>query len=418
MARLTADPAELASVDLTGPEISADPFEYFARLRVEAPVFWNTRHRAWLVARYSDVVNAMRDDAFGSDRVGPYFDRVKVADRQRLDRLVGILSRWLVFLSPPDHTRLRGLVHKSFTPRRVNALKGRAEEIAEDLAADVARRLKAGETVDLMAAYCMPLPAQMIAGIFGVPVEDGVKLKAWAEELGLFINGALGDPDRDERVAAAMAEFEAYLLALIEHYRKEPADNILSGLVEANDRDGTLSELELLATCTLILDAGYKTIQNAMNNSLLVLMDNPDSWDRLKREPELTGSAVEECLRYYGPGNVIVRRAVRDVTLGDHAISIGDRVYLLPAAANRDSEAFENAEEFMIDRVHNPHLTFGQGIHFCLGASLARMELSVGLAAFLRLVDRPVLAESPSELPWHSLLILHGTEALPVRAAE
>ena len=417
MARLTADPAELASVDLTGPEISADPFEYFARLREEAPVLWNTRHRAWLIARYSDVVDAMRNDAFGSDRVGPYFDRVRVADRERLDRLVGILSRWLVFLSPPDHTRLRRLVHKSFTPRRVNALTGRAEEIAADLAADVARRLKAGETVDLMAAYCMPLPGQMIAGIFGVPVQDGIRLKAWAEELGLFINGALGDPNRDERVAAAMVEFEGYLLGLVEHYRREPADNILSGLVEANDRAGTLSELELLATCTLILDAGYKTIQNAMSNALLVLMQNPDSWDRLKREPELTRAAVEECLRYFGPGNVIVRRAVRDITLRDHAISAGDRVYLLPAAANRDSEAFQNAEKFMIDRVDNPHLTFGQGIHFCLGASLARMELSVGLATFLRLVERPVLAEAPGRLPWHSLLILHGTEALPVGAA-
>lgn len=417
MAHLTADPAELASVDLTGPEISEDPFEYFARLRDDAPVLWNARHKAWLVARYSDVAAALQNDAFGSDRVGPYFDRVKIADRERLEGLISILGRWLVFLSPPDHTRLRGLVHKSFTPRRVNALRGRAEEIATGLAADVSQRLESGETVDLMAAYCMPLPAQMIAGIFGVPVEDGVKLKAWAEELGLFINGAPGGVDRDERVAAAMTEFEQYLLVLIEHYRKEPADNILSGLVEANDRDGELSETELLATCTLILDAGYKTIQNAMNNALLVLMQNPDSWDRLKREPGLIGSSVEECLRYFGPGNVIVRRAARDVTLEDRAISAGDRVYLLTGAANRDSRAFENAEEFRIDRIDNPHLTFGQGIHFCLGASLARMELSAGLSAFLRLVERPVVAEASGGLSWQSLLILHGIEALPVRAA-
>jgi cytochrome P450 len=417
MASLTAELGELASVDLTGPEMSADPFAYFARLREEAPVLWNTRHKAWLVAGYPGVVAALRDDAFGSDRIGPYFDRVTGPDRERLERLVSILSRWLVFLSPPDHTRLRGLVHKSFTPRRVKVLRGRAEEIAAELAADVVRRLEAGETVDLMAAYCVPLPAQMIAGIFGVPAEDGSRLKAWAEELGLFINGALGDPGRNERAAAAMLEFERYLLALVEHYRTEPADNILSGLVEANDRDGTLSEVELLATCTLILDAGYKTIQLAMNNALLVLMRNPGSWDRLKREPELMGPAVEECLRYFGPGNVIVRRAVRDVTFEGQAISAGDRVYLLPAAANRDSEAFDGAEEFRIDRAGNPHLTFGHGIHFCLGASLARLELAAGLSEFIRLVERPEVAGDSESLPWLRLLIPHGTQALPVRRA-
>lgn len=408
--------AELAEVSLVSEDMSQQPFDYFAQLVENAPVLWSTRQKAWFVSRYDDVSHALRNDSFGSDRVGPYLaSRIPEADRERFDRMFAILARWLVFLSPPDHTRLRGLVHKSFTPRRVKTLQAKAQEIATDLAAAVNAKLRAGETVDLMADYCMPLPGQMIAGMFGVPVEDGARLKHWAEELGLFVNGALRDPDRNERVAQAMSEFEVYLLELIEKYRREPADNILSGLVEANDQDGTLTELELLATCTLILDAGYKTIQTAMTNAIYLLMDSPEDWDRLAAEPALAMTAVEEFMRFMGPGNVIVRRADEDMEIGGEKISAGDRVYLLTGAANRDPRQFERPDELVLDRRDNQHLMFGQGIHFCLGASLARMELVAGLRTFVSTVERPELAVDPAELPWHRTLILHGMSALPVR---
>lgn len=287
------------------------------------------------------------------------------------------------------------------------------------LATSLRDRLNAGETVDLMAEYAMPLPGQMIAGMFGVPIEDGARLKKWAEELGLFINGFrvgnLDRADRDERVANAMHEFEEYLLGLIEGYRREPADNILSGLVEANDNDGTLTEVELLATCTLILDAGYKTIQNAMTNALYILMQSPDDWDRLASDSAVAMTAVEECLRFLGPGNVIVRRAVKDIEIGGEHIEAGSRIYLLTGAANRDPNQFEEPDQFRIDRRDNQHLMFGRGIHSCLGSSLARMELVAGLTTFVREIDRPELAVDPAELPWHRVLILHGTDSLPVR---
>lgn len=410
-----AGPA-LAQVSLVTPEMSADPFAYFAELVERAPVLWNARQRAWFVSGYDDVSAALRDESFGSDRVGPYLEsRVPAGDKERFTHLFEILGRWMVFLAPPDHTRLRGLVHRSFTPRRVKALKGRAADIAAELADSVAARLAAGETVDLMADYCVPLPGQMIAEMFGVPVKDGVRLKGWAEELGLFVNGSLNDGQRNERVSAAMAEFEGYLLGLIARYREQPADNILSGLVEANDADDTLSELELIATCTLILDAGYKTIQNAMANAILVLMQSPGDWERLATDPTVGVAAVEECLRFLGPGNVIVRRASRDIELRGERIAAGSRVYLLTGAANRDPAKFEDPQTFRIDRRDNQHLMFGQGIHFCLGASLARMELAAGLTTLVQRVPRFELAIDNVDLPWHRVLILHGIEALPVR---
>ncbi|KWX57353.1 cytochrome P450 [Mycobacterium sp. NAZ190054] len=409
---------ELDQVNLVAPELAANPFPYFELLVEHAPVLWNRRMKAWLLSRYDDVSAALRDQTFGSDRIGPYLaTRVSPGDRERFERMFDILGRWMVFLSPPDHTRLRGLVHKSFTPRRVRALQGKAESLAQGLADDVKRRLDAGQTVDLMADFCVPLPGQMIAEMFGVPVEDGVRLKAWAEELGLFINGSLADPERNERVAVAMAEFERYLLDLVALYRREPADNILSGLVEANDDDGTLSEIELIATCMLILDAGYKTIQNAMANAIYQLRSAPDDWARMGSDPAVAVPAVEECLRFLGPGNVIVRRAAADIALGDQVIEQGSRVYLLTGAANRDPRRFEDAQRFRIDRRENPHLMFGQGIHFCLGASLARMELVAGLTTLTRTIERPELAVPEGDLSWHRMLILHGLDRLPVRKA-
>lgn len=410
---------DLDQVSLVASDLAANPFPYFEALVEQAPVLWNKRMKAWLVSRHDDVSTALRDQTFGSDRVGPYLStRVPAPDRARFEPMFDILGRWMVFLSPPDHTRLRGLVHKSFTPRRVRTLRGKAEALAQGLADEVGRRLADGATVDLMADFCVPLPGQMIAEMFGVPVADGVRLKGWAEELGLFINGSLGDPERNDRVAAAMAEFEAYLLDLVALYRREPADNILSGLVEANDTDGTLTEIELIATCMLILDAGYKTIQNAMANAIYLLLSSSSDWRRMGSDPEIAAGAVEECLRYLGPGNIIVRRATADTTLGGELIEAGSRVYLLTGAANRDPRRFEDPRSFRIDRRENPHLMFGQGIHFCLGASLARMEMVAGLTTLTRTVGRPALAVPEDELRWHRVLILHGLDALPVRKVE
>ncbi len=414
-----AQGADLAQVSLVSAEMCADPFDYFAALVDRAPVLWNQRHRAWLVSRYQDVVSAFRNDGIDADRIGPYMtSRVAPEDRRRFQHMFDILSRWLVFRSPPDHTRLRRLVHKSFTPRRVAMLRDKTRDVAARLAFDLRRRLVDEHgTVDLLADYCVPLPGLVIAEMFGVPPWDGPRLKHWAEELGLIINASLRDPDRNERVASALAEFEEYLRELIRGYRQSPADNVLSALVKVSDEEGALDELEIIATSMLILDAGYKTVQNAMANAMHTLMAHPEAYERAAADHELVPVAVEECLRYSGPGNVIVRRAGADLDFGGQQISRGSRIYLLTGAANRDPSCFDAPHEFRVDRQENPHVTFGQGIHYCLGAPLARMEMTAGIGTLLTSLPRLELAVESAQLEWHSSLILHGVNCLPVRVA-
>lgn len=214
--------AALARLDLLSDELRADPFPLFAELLESAPVLWSERHRAWLISRYDDVTAALKHEAFGSDRIAPYLEsRVAPQDRERFKRMFDLLGSMLLFHSAPIHTRLRGLVQKSFTPWRVQALQDEAERIAAELSGKMSRRLAEGaEHVDLFSEFCAPLPGQVIAGMFGVPIEDGQRLKAWAEELGLFMNGALGNPERNERVANAMTEFEVYLRGHIDAYRR------------------------------------------------------------------------------------------------------------------------------------------------------------------------------------------------------
>jgi cytochrome P450 len=408
--------SDLEHVDLTSAENLADPFGYFADLVEHAPVIYNRCHHAWLVSGFDLVESCLRNPAIGSDRITPYVSSNDRANQARLERMFETLSRWMVFVEPPDHTRLRMLVQRPFTPKRVAMLEERATEIASDLADRVAWALKRDGEVDLVSQFCVPYPGKMIAEFLGVPVDDGDKLRGWAEVLGLFINGVRGNAERDERVAAAMLELEDYLRRHIGAYRSSPQDNIFSGLV-ASEGEQSLSDTELIATCTLLLDAGYKTVQNALANALLTIMEHPPAWSRLAADAALMPAAVEEFLRYMGPGNLIIRRASADVELDGHSIRAGERIYLVPAAANRDPRRFDRPHELILDRTPNQHIAFGHGIHYCLGAALARMEMRVGLAALVAQLPEIELAAEPATLSWHRALILHGVERLPARPA-
>jgi cytochrome P450 len=406
----------LEDADLASDENVADPFAFFADLVEQAPVVFNRTHRAWLISGFDQVESALHNPSIGSDRITPYVSTTDGGEGGPLSRMFEILSRWIVFLEPPDHTRLRALVQRSFTPRRVAALENRARDIASELADRIADLLERDGEVDLVAEFCVPFPGKMIAEMLGVPVEDGDMLREWAEVLGLFINGSRKNAERDGRVAQAMGELEKYLRGHIEAYRACPQDNIFSGLV-ADEDEQALTDIDLIATCMLLLDAGYKTVQNGLANSLMTLMAHPAVWTRLVDEPDILPLVVEECLRFMGPGNLIIRRASKDVDIDGHTIRAGERVYLVPAAANRDPAKFDHSQLFVGDRSPNRHITFGHGIHYCLGAALARMELKVGIGALIARLPRLELAVDSSTLQWHRVLILHGVEQLPVRIA-
>jgi len=412
--------SSLAQEDLISDDKRANPHPFFEALLEHAPVIYNTRHKAWIISGYDQISRALKGDQFGTDRIGPYLEsRIAPQDRDRFRRMFDLLGSMLLFRAAPVHTRLRGVVQKSFTPWRIEALREDTLRIAYELAGAIRQRLDAGETtVDLLEDFCIPLPGQVIAKMFGVPVEDGVRLKGWAEELGLFINGALGNPERNERVAVAMAEFEEYLRAQIARYREEGADNILSGLVAAADEGGKLDEDELIATCMLILDAGYKTVQYALANALLVLLGSPADWEALAEMEEVSQEAVEECLRFAAPGHYMIRRADADMDFDGHRIPAGARVYLATGAANRDSARFPDPQRFDIRRKIAPHMSFGGGAHFCLGAPLARMEIKSALTALLRTVPRLELAVPFESLQFQRVLILRAVDRLPVRVAK
>jgi len=407
---------QLAVTSLVTREMSADPFGFYADLLESAPVLWSERHRAWLISRYDDVAAAFRHEQMGVDRVAPYLNgQLDDAGRERFRGVFEILGKWLVFLDAPDHTRLRGLMFKAFTPRAVRQLQDKVQEVAAEQAEIVRRRLEAGEVVDLVKDFCEPIPPAIFSEMFGYSRDDDEALKLWTDELGMFINGAPAEPGRDERVKEAVEAMDAYFRVLIEQQRKEPQDNILSGLVQANEEGDVLSDLELIATCITLIDAGYKTVQNAMSGALFALLRAEVAWDRWAADPAIATSATEECLRLFGPGKTTVRRAKGDIEFGGVTINDGSRVYLMLAAANRDPRRFERPNEFLLDRTDNQHLSFGHGMHFCLGSVLARLELTTSLTELISRVPKPELAVLEEDLQWHRVVLLNGLESLPVR---
>jgi cytochrome P450 len=215
-----------------------------------------------------------------------------------------------------------------------------------------------------------------------------------------------------------MTDFEAYLRGHIDAYRQNPADNILSGLVAAADDGGKLDYDELIATCMLLLDAGYKTVQYSLVNGLLALLQSPSDWERFASDPGVAQSGVEECIRFAPAGNFIIRRADRDIEFAGQNIKSGSRIFIATGAANRDPDRFEEPNRFVIDRKRNAHVTFGGGIHFCLGAPLARMEMKAALTTFMRIMPRLELAAPLSSLEWQRVLLLRGLDYLPARLAD
>ncbi|HEV2981636.1 MAG TPA: cytochrome P450 [Solirubrobacteraceae bacterium] len=375
-------------------------------MREQDPVHWSERHRAWVLTRYDDVSAAFRDLRLSSDRASP-MARADKAELVGRDPVVSVLARWMVFRDPPDHTRMRRALRPSFTPPAIEALRPTVERVVDQLIDGLAKEL------DFLADFAVPLPAIVIAELLGIPPEDHARFRAWSQDLATLVF-ASGLRDRHRRGREALIALAGYLGEQLERRRAQPADDLL-GTLAAMHTAAELTSEEATANAVLLLFAGHETTTGLLANGLAVLLAHPDELERLRTDPSLIASAVEELLRFEGPSKLMVRWASEELDLRGRRIAPGDLVFLVQAAANRDPEQFEEPHRLDLARDPNSHLGFGYGLHYCLGAPLARLETSIALS---RLLDRRSRIELMSDQPrWRPNLMGRAVESLQVRLA-
>ncbi|WNG17766.1 cytochrome P450 [Cystobacter fuscus] len=393
--------------DLWAPRTRANPLPLYARMREEAPVVRlydpHLRTPVWVVTRYKDAVELVRDSRFTKDMRKL---SAEARDRQARSDAMEAINQHMLMADPPDHTRLRTLVSKAFTPRRVEELRSRVTAITNELLDDV----RAQGSVDLLDAFAFPLPITVIAELLGVPVEDREQFREWTN---IVINPPING-DFAPMQKAGM-EFIQYFQKLLERRRAEPRDDLLTALMSVEEQGDRLSPLELISMLFLLLVAGHETTVNLIGNGVWALLQHPEQLARLRANPALIEPAVEEMLRYRGPVETTTQRwALQDTEFHGHVIPAGEPILASLMSADHDPEQFRDPERFDIGREPNRHIAFGFGIHFCLGAPLARLEATVAINLLLERMPRLRLAVDPAELRWREGILVHGLQRLPV----
>lgn len=405
--------------DPLSPEFRANPYPYYDVMRAGAPIFYLSEWNMWFCTRHADCTALLRDNRLGHE-ITRYKSRddlgfTPIEDLPETHQArIRMQSNWMLFRDPPDHTRLRGLVHKAFTPRMVQNLRGHIERITAQLLDEVAERGR----FDMIADFAVPLPVTVIAEMLGVPVADRDVFKGWSDDLAQTLDLVEGTPELWERAAEANAQFDPYLRDLIALRRGEPQDDLISALVQAEESGDTLTEDEMVATCILLLIAGHETTSNLIGNGMLALLRNPDQMAALRADPALVNNAVEELLRYDSPVQLTSRWVLEDMEHAGNRFKVGQQVAVVFAAANHDPDVFAAADRLDITRANaNKHLAFGNGAHFCLGAPLARLEGQIAFNALLERFPRIRLADDVAVSHRRSY-VLRGVEALPVQVGD
>ena len=394
------------------PAVLADPFPLYRRMQDEDPVHWSPRLKGWVLTRYDDVKRVCLDtESWSSDRLRPFFASLPGAEAGRMSELIRILTLWMVFRDPPEHTRLRRLAGRVFNVRSIHALRPNVEAIT----AWLLERIGTREAFDFIGDFAGPLPALVIMDMLGVPREELARVKRLSDEMALFIGSARETAGKYDRAEAATHEMAAFFRALIAERRAGPRADLLSELAHLDDGGDRLSDDELIATCVLLLFAGHETTTHHLANGLAALLRFPDELERLRANPGLAAAAVEELLRYDGPIGAQVRIVQRQLQLHGRTLKPGERVFLLLNAANRDPRAYADPDRLDLRRDGPPHLTFGFGPHICLGFPLARLEGQIALPAVLARWRRVELAGAPPQ--WMDSLVLRGMTAMPLRAS-
>lgn len=401
---------------LREPVYRANPYPLYARMREAAPVhyvpFGNGGTGTWLLTRYADVRMVLVDPRFSAQRFAPSLDWMPEELQATLGQALLAIGHQLLFIDPPEHTRLRGLVNHAFLPRVIEAMRPHIREIVDGLLDSVAA--KGG--MDVMADIAVPLPTTVICEMLGIPLADREQMARWTQDFGAILGGAQLTLETALAALQGIADMMSYLRGIYQNHQAHPRDDLMQAFITAEEHGQTLSEEEILANLVLLFAAGHGTTTHLIGNGLLALLRHPDQMERLRAEPALMPNAVNELLRFDGPVQFTDRRTREEMTIAGQAIPAGANVTVILGAANHDPAQFPHPDDLDLARPEaNKLLSFGYGPHFCLGAPLARLEASIVFGALLERFSHLTLLSD--DLSYDPSLVFRGLLALPVALA-
>ena len=421
----------LSLSNLLNPETRANPYPFYARLRAEDPVHWDEEMGFWVLTRYTDIASMYMDDRFSrAQGLRSNFQRLDETEKLIAEPVYRSFSKTMFYADPPYHTHLRGLMNNAFTPRRVEQMRPYIQHIVDELLDHVEEQ---GQ-MDVVRDLAYPLPVMVIAELLGLPTSDRARFKGWSDDLFAILGTVRHSRELMERAARSLSEMTEYVNELSRRRREEPRDDLLSVLLRVVDEDeqlecphphhaqgqlppdhrtsAQLTQDELVANINILLSTGHETTTHLIGNGVLALLQHPEQLQHLRDKPGLVFSAIEEIMRYDNPVQITYRSAIEDAEISGKQIHKGDLINSILGAANRDLERYTEPDRFDITRNEGRHLNFGLGIHFCIGASLVRLEAEIAFNTILRRF--PNLQLATDQLEWQEHPIFRGLKALPL----
>jgi cytochrome P450 len=383
------------------PEVQQNPYPYFAHLRNHSPVYWVESLQSWAVSRYEDVAYiAKNTQLFSSAPIIPAI----LGDQNPVPEV-----NWMISADPPAHTHLRKLVNKAFTPRMVGALEPQIAQIVAQLLDHIEEQ---GGNFDLVRDFSTPLPLMVIAEMLGIEPDRYREFKQWSDDMIRATGGAEVSPAERERLRGSMDDLRRYFEQAIEDRRRSPGADLISALVRAEEESRALTAREVLAMCLLLLLGGNETTTNLIGSTVITLLSHPAELAKVRADPSIVPQMIEEMLRYESPAQALLRQATSETVIAGSTIPAGSGIMILYGSANRDERKFPNPDIFDVTRNPQEHLAFGFGIHYCIGAPLARLEARVAMAAFVRRFPHVRLREQRTE--WIDSFVVRGPKSLPL----